>query len=265
MPQASALTKSRYTSKIAALIVPMNKKLSTGAFVGAMALASSSIDCKGEVIGLETYSLDFDASTIPCGDIDNFTPYDKERYCEGKDDSEVVPLESFYDTSEETRAKITAAVACVLEPLGRVNVEMKSASGDAVLSHIGGFARVKAGGTSTYDEGNKNYTEDRIYIADRRINSENNEVVYFNPEVTSLIVLHEIAHTLGLGHGPADSIMAPKIDHTVEYPFHFTRDEAELLLKNTYDQTTEENIGGLTKADERCVHELEALKDEAER
>jgi len=139
---------------------------------------------------------------------------------------------------------------------------MQSTDPDAVLTHIGGFARVSKGGKATYDEGNSNNITDYIYIADRSNHISPPETVYFKPDMLALITLHEMGHTLGLGHGPADSIMAPIINHDVEYPFHFTREEAKTLLENTNDQVSEEKIEGLTKADERCAEELSAVKPE---
>ncbi len=240
----------------------MKERLRTVALIGGMAAASSSAGCGNEVTYPESYDLNFNATTIPCGDIEFFTPYDKEHYCKDKDGEDVVTIDKYYDTSLKARQNITNALRCVLKSLSFVRVDLQSADANSVLTHVGGFARESKGGTGTYDDGNSNELQDYIYVADRSNFINPQGTFYFKKDMLTFIALHEIGHTLGLEHGSVDSIMAENIYHSVEYPFHFTRSEAELLLNNTHGQVTEEKIEGLTKADERCAEELSAVKSE---
>jgi len=94
----------------------MKERLYTATLMGAITAGGSSMGCRSEIISPEGYNLDFEETTIPCGDIEFFTPYDKEHYCSDKDDGDVVTIDAFYDTSVGTRQKITDAVKCVLGP-----------------------------------------------------------------------------------------------------------------------------------------------------
>lgn len=240
----------------------MKKGINAAKLAGAMALAGSSSGCADEVIAPQTYNLDFEQTAIKCGQIEDSTPYDKTRYCSGMSDTDEVIIDSFYDTTDTTRAKIHAAVSCVYAPLENVRFEIQSAMTKPVLVHFGGFALPGKIAKGTYDEGNSNSLIDHVYIADRYQEEDGDSTTFFTAKKLGYVAIHEIGHTLGLLHSDEASIMYESVLNS--YPFYFTVEHAQQLLENTGSDVTEEKMEQLTLAEDRCKAELKALEEPIE-